>query len=68
MGMKHLHQLNGIFAFALLDKTKRKLYLCRDRLGVKPLFFYKDKEVLVFGSEVKVVPPGLRRPSIGRRR
>ena len=55
MGMKHLHQLNGIFAFALLDKTKRKLYLCRDRLGVKPLFFYKDKEVLVFGSEVKVV-------------
>jgi asparagine synthase (glutamine-hydrolysing) len=55
MGMAHLGQLNGIFAFALLDKSKNRLYLCRDRLGVKPLFYYRDKDILVFGSEVKAV-------------
>jgi asparagine synthase (glutamine-hydrolysing) len=55
MGMAHLEYLNGIFAFALLDTTRHKLYLCRDRLGVKPLFYYRDRDLLVFGSEVKSV-------------
>jgi asparagine synthase (glutamine-hydrolysing) len=55
MGIALLSQLNGIFAFALVDKSKAKLYLCRDRLGVKPLFYYRDKGLLVFGSEVKAV-------------
>jgi asparagine synthase (glutamine-hydrolysing) len=64
MGMAHLGQLNGIFAFALLDKLKTKLYLCRDRLGVKPLFYYRDKDILVFGSEVKAV---LAHPAVPKR-
>jgi asparagine synthase (glutamine-hydrolysing) len=55
MGMAHLDHLNGIFAFALLDKKRNTIFLCRDRLGVKPLFYYHDKDVLVFGSEVKAV-------------
>jgi len=55
MGISHLAQLNGIFAFALLDQPSKKLYLCRDRLGVKPLFYYRDRDILVFGSEVKAV-------------
>jgi asparagine synthase (glutamine-hydrolysing) len=55
MGMAHLDHLNGIFAFALLDKKKNKLYLCRDRLGVKSLFYFQDKNLLIFGSEVKTV-------------
>lgn len=63
MGMGLLQRLNGIFAFALLDKTNRKLYLCRDRLGVKPLFYYSDHQVLVFGSEVKAV---LAHPDVPR--
>ncbi len=64
MGMTHLSQLNGIFAFALLDQSSSKLYLCRDRLGVKPLFYYRDKDILVFGSEVKAV---LAHPAVPKR-
>lgn len=63
-GMAHLDQLNGIFAYALLDRAKGKLFLCRDRLGVKPLFYYRDKNLLVFGSEVKAV---LAHPSVPKR-
>jgi len=63
MGMGLLDHLNGIFAFALLDRTTRKLYLCRDRLGVKPLFYYQDRETLVFGSEVKAV---LAHPAVAK--
>ena len=55
MGIAHLEYLNGIFAFALIDKTNRRLYLCRDRLGVKPLFYYKARDLLVFASEIKAV-------------
>ncbi len=55
MGMDFLSELNGIFAFALFDKEKNKLILCRDRLGVKPLFYYHDNDIVVFGSEVKTV-------------
>jgi asparagine synthase (glutamine-hydrolysing) len=55
MGMAHISQLNGIFAFALLDKVRKKLFVCRDRLGVKPVYYYCDKSILVFGSEVKAI-------------
>ena len=55
MGMGFLSELNGIFAFALLDQDRNKIYICRDRLGVKPLFYYNDRNIIVFGSEVKTV-------------
>ena len=64
MGMAHLDQLNGMFAFALLDTSNRKLYLCRDRLGVKPLYYYRDANLLVFGSEVKAV---LAHPDVAKK-
>jgi len=44
---------NGIFAFALLDKIKEKIYLVRDRFGVKPLYYYQDKEQFLFSSEIR---------------
>lgn len=52
---KCVEYLNGIFAFAIWDKKLRKLLLVRDRLGVKPLFYYHDHNKLLFGSEIKAI-------------
>ena len=45
--------LNGIFAFAILDKSKNELVLCRDQFGVKPLYYYANDNELLFASELK---------------
>jgi asparagine synthase (glutamine-hydrolysing) len=45
----------GMFSFAILDKLHSRLYLFRDRLGKKPLYYYQDRGVLVFASEIKAV-------------
>ena len=45
--------LNGMFAFSIYDKKEKKIYLVRDRLGEKPLHYYFDNNVLIFGSEIK---------------
>jgi len=46
-------RFNGMFAFALLDRQERKIYLVRDRLGIKPLFYSWHKGILLFSSEVR---------------
>lgn len=48
-----LHRLNGMWAFAIWDKQEKTLFCSRDRYGIKPLYFYRDKDRLVFGSEIK---------------
>lgn len=53
LGVRAFEKLNGIFAFALYSRRERKLWLVRDRLGVKPLYFRFDGPRLVFGSEIK---------------
>ena len=55
-------RLNGIFAFAIWEKRERRLTLCRDRLGVKPLFFAPIRNGLTFGSTIDTdaVPSGDR--------
>ncbi len=47
--------LRGMFAFAIWDSRKRKLFCARDRFGIKPFFFHLDGERFVFGSEIKTV-------------
>lgn len=50
-----LDRLNGQFAFAIWDVRKRMLLLGRDRMGIRPLFYYLDKDHLVFASEIKAL-------------
>lgn len=50
---KCFEKFNGMFAIAIFDKTKNKLILARDRLGVKPLFIYKKDNEVHFSSEIK---------------
>ena len=59
-GEESLHRFNGIFAFAVWDG--RRLFLARDRIGVKPLFFMERPAGLLFGSEIKniLAYPGIR--------
>lgn len=54
-GMEVAKKLNGIFAFAIWDESRDALFLCRDRMGVKPLFYAAKGEELVFGSEPKAL-------------
>lgn len=52
-GVDYIKRLNGIFAIAIWDANQESLYLFRDRLGVKPLFYTMAGETLVFSSEIK---------------
>lgn len=47
--------MNGMFAFAIYDKQENIVTLCRDHVGIKPLFYYADDTNLVFASELKVI-------------
>ena len=57
-GMDSVRKLRGMFAFAIWDQRKRILYLVRDRVGIKPLYFAITKDRLVFASEVKAILAG----------
>jgi asparagine synthase (glutamine-hydrolysing) len=51
-GTNFLQHLDGMFVFAIHDKIKNTLFIARDRAGKKPLYYYKDKEKLLFASEL----------------
>jgi asparagine synthase (glutamine-hydrolysing) len=54
-GSECVHKFNGIFAFAIWDERERRLFMARDRLGVKPLFYARKKSSFYFGSELKAI-------------
>ena len=54
-GEKCVEKLNGIYAFAVWERHRRRLFLARDRIGVKPLFFGDTDEGLLFASEIKTI-------------
>ena len=54
-GSKALDQFIGMFAFAIFDRQKNKLFACRDRAGVKPFFYYQKNGLFLFASELKAI-------------
>src|SRR5271170_683861 len=53
MGEDCVHELNGQWAFAIWDTRQKKLFLSRDRMGVRPLFYARTGDRLLFASEIK---------------
>ncbi len=54
-GEKCVERFNGIFAFAIYDQEARRVFLARDRIGVKPLFYVELKDKLIFASELPAI-------------
>ena len=52
-GINCLDNLKGMFAFAIWDEAKKELCVARDRMGVKPLYYYSDENVFIFSSEIR---------------
>jgi asparagine synthase (glutamine-hydrolysing) len=60
-GIRCVERLQGMFGFAIWDQNKRELFLARDRLGIKPLYYARPPGGFVFGSEIKAL---LEHPAI----
>ncbi len=58
-----VNALQGMFTFALWDKKEKELFVARDRLGIKPLYYYERKGELIIGSEIKSI---LEHPHVSR--
>lgn len=64
-GPSALEKLNGMFSLVIWDKQERTLFAARDRLGIKPFYYFKDENSFVFGSEIKaVLASGLLRAAV----
>jgi asparagine synthase (glutamine-hydrolysing) len=66
-GEECVGQLRGMFAFAIWDRRQRKVFLARDRLGIKPLYYALTRDELLFASEIKaILAAGRVRPAFNR--
>jgi asparagine synthase (glutamine-hydrolysing) len=66
-GIDFIHKLNGMFAFAIIDKREQAMYIVRDRIGVKPMYIHDDGLKLVFASEIKsILKSGISKPCIDK--
>lgn len=62
-GVDALHRLRGMFAFGIWDSRKSALFLARDRIGIKPLYYYNKNGKFIFASEIKAI---LQDPALSR--
>src|SRR6266542_39308 len=63
LGVHCVERLRGMFAFAIWDAPNQRLFLARDRVGIKPLFYWADGDRLLFASEIKSI---LQHPAVPR--
>lgn len=64
-GEKALQKFNGMFAFAVFDVRKNEFFFARDRIGIKPLYYIKNKDRVIFGSTIKsIIDSNLYKPEI----
>ena len=62
---KSLSLLNGDFAFSIWDKFERSLFVARDRVGIKPVFFTKNRDFFLFASDIKtIISSGIYNPEV----
>ena len=54
-GLECLSKIRGMFAFSIWDGKKNRLILARDRIGIKPLYYYTKKNILIFASELRAI-------------
>lgn len=54
-GAECLNKFNGMYAFAIWDRQKKELFIARDRLGIKPLYYYNKNGIVAFSSEVRAL-------------
>ena len=63
-GIEGFKEFNGMWAFIIYDKNKKKLIISRDRFSIKPLYIYRDKDRLYFASEIKQLIPLIRNKKV----
>ncbi len=56
-GESFIHKIDGMFSIVIIDKIKNRLFLARDRFGIKPLYLYKNKNTFFISSEIKAFIP-----------
>ena len=64
LGIAFINELNGDFAISIYDKNIHKVFLIKDHVGVKPLYYYTDGTKFIFGSEIKTILASGIKPSL----
>lgn len=54
-GRDAVNRFNGMFSFVIYNENSNNVFACRDRLGIKPLYYYQNKDKLIFASEIKSI-------------
>lgn len=66
-GKEMVHKLEGMFAIVIFDRNNKELFICRDRLGIKPLYYTHNQHHFVFSSEIRgLLASGIIEPNLNR--